>query len=195
MISKVFLYSVIAFLDVTNTVYGAPLVAARACIGPPVNQATIDLVAEFEGFVPDPYLDPTGNPTIGYGHLCSDNACSDVTFPKPLSDADGKALLAQDLTTAQNCITVQTANPVTLNANQYGALVSWAFNVGCGNVKTSTLLSKLNGGADPGPVIADELPQWRYSNGVVLPGLERRRAAEVALAQTATSDPALPINC
>jgi len=38
---------------------------------------------------------------------------------------------------------------VTLNANQYGALCSWAFNEGCGNVGSSTLISRLNAGEDP----------------------------------------------
>ena len=93
---------------------------------------------------------------------------------------------------AQNCITLQTASSVTLNANQYGALVSWAFNVGCGNSESSSLISRLNAGEDPNTVAAEELPKWKFSGGVELPGLVRRRAAEVDLHRTATSDPALP---
>lgn len=93
---------------------------------------------------------------------------------------------------AQNCITLDTGSNVVLNANQYGACVSWAFNVGCGNSGSSSLISRLNAGEDPSTVIAAELPKWTNSGGVSLPGLVRRRAAEVDLAQTATSDPALP---
>lgn len=98
---------------------------------------------------------------------------------------------------AQDCITMQTADPVTLNDNQYGALVSWAFNVGCGNVQTSTLLQRLNaGGEDPNVIAAEELPRWRFGDGgVEYPGLVRRRAAEVALFQTASGVPALPVDC
>lgn len=93
---------------------------------------------------------------------------------------------------AQNCITRDTGSNVVLNANQYGALVSWAFNVGCGNMRTSTLLKRLNAGEAPNTVAAEELPKWNKGGGVVLPGLTRRRAAEVTLHKTATSVKALP---
>lgn len=82
-----------------------------------------------------------------------------------------------------------------LNANQYGALVSWAFNVGCGNSGSSTLIQRLNDGQDPNTVAADELPQWNKGGGEVLPGLDRRRAAEVDLFQTPTDKGALPAPC
>ena len=84
---------------------------------------------------------------------------------------------------------------MTLNANQYGALVSWAFNVGCGNVGSSTLIERLNKGEDPGTVASDELPQWNKGGGEVLPGLERRRGAEVDLFNSPTDDAALPAAC
>lgn len=96
---------------------------------------------------------------------------------------------------AQDCITTDTAQPVTLNANQYGALVSWAFNVGCGNAASSTLIQRLNNGEDPSAVATNELPQWNKSGGEVLPGLVRRRKAEVDLFNTPSSDPALPAAC
>ena len=85
-----------------------------------------------------------------------------------------------------------TNSGVTLNANQYGALVSWSFNVGCGAAETSSLIGRLNAGESPNPVAEEELPKWKYGGGVELPGLVRRRAAEVALHKTATSTPALP---
>lgn len=71
--------------------------AVKACTGPAINQATIDLITEYEGFRSDIYIDPTGNPTVGIGHLCGDSSCSDVGYPIPLSEADGKALLADDV--------------------------------------------------------------------------------------------------
>jgi lysozyme len=81
---------------------------------------------------------------------------------------------------------------VVLNANQYGALVSWTFNVGPANVESSTLLRRLNAGETPNTVIAEELPKWNKAGGQVLAGLVRRRAAEVSLAQTSTGAGALP---
>lgn len=82
-----------------------------------------------------------------------------------------------------------------LNINQYGALVSWSFNVGCGAAKSSTLIQRLNAGEDANTVIASELPQWNKGGGKVLPGLVTRRANEVKLAQTATDQGALPVGC
>lgn len=95
----------------------------------------------------------------------------------------------------QDTITNVLADPVTLNENQYGALVSWAFNVGPGNVESSSLVERLNAGEDPNVVNAEELPQWVYAGGEVMPGLVRRREAEVALSGTATEVGALPVDC
>jgi GH24 family phage-related lysozyme (muramidase) len=41
--------------------------------------------------------DPDGNPTIGYGHLCSSASCSEIKYSIPLSKADGDKLLQDDL--------------------------------------------------------------------------------------------------
>lgn len=81
---------------------------------------------------------------------------------------------------------------VRLNANQYGALVSWSFNVGCGNMLSSTLVRRLNAGEDPNTVAAQELPKWDKAGGQVVSGLTRRRNEEVQLFQTSTSSGALP---
>lgn len=78
-----------------------------------------------------------------------------------------------------------------LNANQYGALVSLAFNVGCGAVKSSSIVTRLNKGEKAATVYPQEFPKWVHGNGKVLPGLVRRRNAEVALAKKAAGK-ALP---
>ena len=167
-------------------------VASAQCNIPDVNPATINLITEFEGFRANIYTDPTGNPTVGIGHLCRDSRCSDVSYPIPLSEANGKKLLADDLGTYEECITMMTNSRVVLNLNEFGALVSWAFNMGCGAAKGSTLIKRLNAGEKPQTVLPQELPKWVNGNGQVLPGLVRRRNAEVELARTATSSPALP---
>jgi lysozyme len=41
--------------------------------------------------------DAAGYPTVGYGHLCSNSKCTDVKYPIPLSKANGKKLLADDM--------------------------------------------------------------------------------------------------
>ncbi|KAF2181601.1 glycoside hydrolase family 24 protein [Zopfia rhizophila CBS 207.26] len=167
----------------------------RACTGPAVNDATVALIKEFEGFVPKPEPDPIGLPTVGYGHLCKTKGCGEVPYPFPLTKETATKLMQSDLKSPQQAITMDTASSVVLNANQYGALVSWAFNVGNGNVASSTLIKRLNKGEAADKVIAEELPKWNKAGGKTLPGLTRRRKAEVDLAKTATTVKALPVEC
>jgi GH24 family phage-related lysozyme (muramidase) len=68
---------------------------------------------------------------------------------------------------------------VPLNDNQFSALVSFAFNVGSGAFKSSTLLKKLNQKDYEGA--ADQFDKWIYAKGQVLNGLIRRRKAEKEL--------------
>lgn len=57
---------------------------------------------------------------------------------------------------------------------------------------SSTLIARLNAGDDPDTVAEEELPKWDIAGGEVSQGLVNRRAAEVALFTTATSEGALP---
>ena len=70
---------------------------------------------------------------------------------------------------------------VELNQNQFDALVSWVYNLGPTNLKSSTLLKVLNEGD------FDEVPRqirrWNKASGEVLEGLVRRREAEALLFQ------------
>lgn len=74
-----------------------PALAFAACTGPAVNTNGLDLIKSFESFQANVYDDGYGNPTIGYGHLCSDSTCSEVTFSKPLTEDTASQLLAKDL--------------------------------------------------------------------------------------------------
>lgn len=95
----------------------------------------------------------------------------------------------------EKCLADKVSDSVKLNDNQYGALVSWTFNVGCGNMGGSTLVRRLNNGENPNTVAGQELPKWNKAGGNVLPGLTRRRNAEVRLFQTASGTQALPAKC
>jgi len=168
---------------------------ASGCGAPAVNAATIALIKKFEGFVSRPAPDPTGNPTVGYGHLCQNSGCSEVPFSFPLTEAQATTLLTTDLRTYESCITKDIVSSVRLNANQYGALVSWTFNEGCGAAGSSTLVARLNRGDNPNTVASEELPKWVYAGGQVLQGLVNRRNAEIALFKTASSIIAHPPPC
>ncbi|CZR55764.1 uncharacterized protein PAC_05652 [Phialocephala subalpina] len=163
-----------------------------SCNPPSVNAATISLIKEFEGFVKSPAPDPIGLPTVGYGHLCQSKGCSEVPYDFPLTTTTASELLASDLKKFEKCLADDVKDNIHLNVNQYGALVSWAFNDGCGNVASSTLIKRLNAGDNPDTVASEELPKWDMTGEDVLPGLVRRRAAEVKLFKTASVVEALP---
>ena len=74
---------------------------------------------------------------------------------------------------------------------QFDALVCLAYNIGIGNLKSSTLIRKFNSGDLPG---ADaEFLRWNRAAGKVMLGLTRRRAAEQALFRGLTGDQAIAI--
>ncbi|KAG0033011.1 hypothetical protein BGZ81_009568 [Podila clonocystis] len=150
-----------------------------ACSG--VNDAGFNLIKEFEGFVPRPAPDPIGLPTVGYGHLCQSRGCGEVPFSFPLSPETATELLKRDIPRYTSCLARVLNNRVILNQNQWAALTSWTFNVGCGAVASSTLVQRLNQGQNPVAVAENELPQWNRGGGRVLEGLKRRRGREVAL--------------
>ncbi|EHK96528.1 putative Lysozyme [Glarea lozoyensis 74030] len=109
----------------------APAPAPGGCSNgaPKVNTATLKLIEGFEGWSATAYKDPDGNPTIGYGHLCSSASCKEIKYSIPLSRAEGDSLIQDDLAVARKCIAKQIKDSIKLNANQFGALVSWAFNL------------------------------------------------------------------
>ena len=148
-----------------------------------------DLIKAFEGCHNTPYLCPAKLWTIGYGHvLYPDQARlkADQRPSYPLKpehnrvwDADEiDALLAADLSRFQDGVS-RLCPASDDNQPQFDALVSFAFNVGLGNLQSSTLRMKYNRGEYTGA--ADEFLKWNKSNGKVLQGLVRRREAERAL--------------
>lgn len=148
-----------------------------------------DLIKAFEGCHNTPYLCPAKLWTVGYGHvLYPDQARlkADERPSYPLKpehnrvwDADEiDALLEADLQRFESGV-LRLCPASADNDSHRAALVSFAFNVGLGNLQASTLRMKYN--RDDFAGAAEEFLKWRKSNGVVLAGLVRRREAERAL--------------
>lgn len=125
----------------------------------------------------EPYYDPVGLPTIGYGHLLSRTAWKPLNQFPAISVAQAEALLRADLMKSAGA--VMRLVKVKLNANQIAALIDFVFNAGAGNFEISTLRRVINRG-DFAAVPA-QLMRWVFAKGVRLPGLVKRRKAEVAL--------------
>lgn len=141
-----------------------------------INSEGIRLVKFYEGLYLKAYIDPVGVLTIGYGHTGPD-----VFEGQVISEQQAEDLLVKDL--AHHEAFVEGVVTVPLNDNQRAALTSFAFNVGNGSLRDSTLLKKLNAGDVEGA--SNEFTRWVHGtvNGVktVLPGLVKRRASERAL--------------
>lgn len=144
-----------------------------------VNGETISHVKRWEGLKLTAYPDPgsrDGHPyTVGYGH--TSDAHMEVYRGLTISPAQAEAALEYDLN--ETAAKVDDLVKVDLNENQFGALVSFAFNVGLSAFAKSTLLKKLNKG-DYAAVPA-ELARWTRNDGKVMQGLVNRRAAEAGL--------------
>lgn len=161
-----------------------------------VNDAGVELIKSFEGFEPNPYQDPVGLWTVGYGHLCAnggkDSTCGDTGFSYPLTEATATELLKKDLPAYVACMPKHLTAGATLDKNQWAALTSFTYNLGCGVLPD--FAGRLNAGEDANTVIADEFPKYINAGGKPLDGLIRRRNEEVALAKTPGSSQAWP-NC
>jgi lysozyme len=139
-----------------------------------INQAGEDLIKSFEGFSLKAYPDPaTGAApwTIGWGHTGPGIGLGVTITP---DQAEG--YFQSDM--LKFCQAVQAMAP-KCSDNQFAALVSFAYNCGVANLKSSTLLRLHNAGDYDGATGQFQL--WVHGDGKVLPGLVSRRAAEARL--------------
>ena len=131
----------------------------------------IALIKEFEGLRLKAYKCPGGVWTIGYGHTAG------VKPGIVISEAQAEEYLKADLIAFERYL---NGLGLALNQNQFDALVSFIYNVGTGNFSNSTLLRKVRANPQDDSIM-DEFLRWVYSKGRVLPGLQRRRLAEMKL--------------
>ncbi len=139
--------------------------------GMTINQDGVNLIKSFEGMELEAYLDAVGVWTIGYGHT------QGVYEGMTITEGQAEELLIKDL--AEFEAYVSEAVQVSINDNQFSALVSFTFNLGAGSLFESTLLKLLNQGDFQGAV--DQFPIWNKAGSQELEGLTRRRKAERAL--------------
>lgn len=123
-----------------------------------------------EGLRLEAYRCPRGIWTIGYGHT------GDVAAGQKITQHQAEAILELDLERFEKAVS-QLAP--TANANQFSAMVSFAFNVGVEALKKSALLKYFNSGRTVNA--AAEFGKWIYAGTEPLSGLVTRRAAERAL--------------
>ena len=94
-----------------------------------------------------------------------------------ITEAEAEALLVKDLKRFEDA--VNRLITVDINQNEFDAIVSFAFNCGNGALEESTFRRRINSGEDKALCFRQEFVRW---NSGGLPGLVRRRQAEIDLA-------------
>lgn len=135
-----------------------------------INDKGRQIIETYEGCKLEAYVCPAGVLTIGFGHT------GDVKKGDRITQHQAEVILEYDLERFETAVGQMAPKA---NANQFSALVSFAFNVGTEALRKSTLLKKFLAGAPLGA--ADEFSKWTHAGGKELPGLVKRRAAEKAL--------------
>lgn len=141
----------------------------------------LNLIKKYEGLSLKAYKATPSEQyyTIGYGHYGSD-VRSDETITKNEADT----LLKADVKRFEDGVT--NLVKVKINQNQFDALVSFAYNLGLMNLKSSDLLKYLNNGDYVSA--SNEIPKWCHAGGKVLNGLVKRRKEEKELFDTPVSN-------
>lgn len=133
------------------------------------------LARRFEGLYLTPYLCPAGVPTVGYGFTYyMDGRRVKLTDP-PMTKTAAEVTLLWLVRTVYLPAVLRLC-PGIDSPERLAALIDFAFNLGSGNLRASTLRRKVN--AQDWPAAAVELRKWIKGGGKVLKGLVLRREAE-----------------
>ena len=136
-----------------------------------VSQECVNLVKFFEGFEGKAYLCPANVWPIGYGRT------RNVRDGDRITEVQAERDLLEEL--EEFAEQVLNSVKVELTQNELDALTSWTYNLGVGNLNSSTLLKKLNAGDKNS--VTSEMLRWNKAAGKVLAVLTRRREAEAKL--------------
>jgi|TARA_B110000977_G_scaffold111217_1_gene144334 lysozyme len=136
-----------------------------------ISQEGLGLIKKFEGCEYNAYKCAAGVLTIGYGHT------EGVKEDDLVTQQEADKLLEKDIKIFEEIVLDAVEMP--LSQHQFDALVSWTFNLGGGNLNSSTMLKVLNTGDYEN--VPTQIKRWNKAGGKVLEGLIRRREAEALL--------------
>ncbi len=146
-----------------------------------VNDACVNLIKSFEGLSLKAYhgaADKPGIDTIGYGSIRYPDGRPVKVGDPDITNEQAVSMLKYEIEQKVKAIDPLLRDDLT--PNQFAALISFAYNLGEGALKTSTLRKKVNANPNDKSIRA-EFMKWVYANGKQVKGLIRRRAAEADL--------------
>lgn len=138
-----------------------------------------EIARQFEGLYLRPYLCPAGVPTIGFGATFYEDGTMVTLLDPPITKERAEALLQHELRYTFLPAVIKLCPNALSSPQRLGALVDFAFNLGAGNLRASTLRKRIADG--DWESARREIMRWNKSGGVELKGLTRRRMAERAL--------------
>ena len=136
-----------------------------------ISQEGLSLIKRFEGCRLESYKCSANVLTIGYGHT------SGVKETDTITQDEADKLLQEDVEQFEKYVDDNVT--VELGQSQFDSLVAWTFNLGVGNLRSSTMLKKLNN--EDYKSVPSEMKRWNKAGGKTLDGLIRRRKAESLL--------------
>ena len=142
-----------------------------------LNKEGADLIKEFEGCKLKAYQCSAKKWTIGYGNTFYEDGSPVLPGHAITQDKANKLF---ELIADEFAGKVAKVVPSHITPNQFGALVSFAYNCGVVNLQKSTLLKKVIANNNDATIRAEFL-KWNKANSKVLAGLTRRREAEANL--------------
>ena len=138
-------------------------------------QKAATFLKSVEGFRATAYQDPTGKRTIGYGFTSSH-----MVGKGTMGEAEASAELSRICREISSMLRTELKGQ-HLTPSQEAALISFIYNVGWANFRSSTLCRLLKSGKR-GRVVADEFARWVYvtkdGRKVISKGLVVRREKE-----------------
>lgn len=137
------------------------------------------LCRQFEGLYLKPYLCPANVPTIGFGSTRYANGVRVTLADPPITREYAESLLLHELDNITPRVVRLCPNLPAWGTGSMAAILDFTFNLGTGNLQSSTLRRKILAGDRDAAIV--ELGKWTRGGGRVLPGLVKRRAAEAAL--------------
>lgn len=141
-------------------------------------QVATALARRFEGCYLRPYLCSAGVPTIGYGATYYEDGMRVTLLDPAITRERAEQLLLWMVRTRYLPVVLKLC-PGIDSAERLAAIIDFAFNLGSGALKASTLRRKVNVQDWPAAIV--ELRKWIKAGGRMLRGLVLRREAEATL--------------
>lgn len=155
----------------------------------------IDNIKKWEGVRHEPYLDSAGIPTIGVGFTTYSDGRKVTMKDKPLDDATIDKMLREKLEKFESMVRKMLGD-TALPEKSFDALVSLCYNIGQGNLSTSTVLKRVKANKSDLSGIQEGFLMWNKAtvNGKKqeVKGLTNRRNGEFELYQRGIQEAAKP---